>query len=101
MSESDTEIPLKVRNGVLSDRTLIPIGIVVSIMSVFMLGTWWLKGQLTDTTYELKSIKSRLDSIENRVEGNIDDRFRARDFDAWVKLLQLSNKTLDVPERIR
>ena len=85
------------RTPTLTEKTLIPIGIVVGIMAVVIGATWW----LASTYSEIREVGKRLDRIEFTLNAERDNGMSKQDFDVWIKLFRNTNSTLNVPERIR
>jgi hypothetical protein len=82
---------------VLSERSLVPIGIVCGIMAVVVGATWW----LASTYSEIQDVGRRLGRIEATLVQTMDDGLSKRDFDVWLSVFKQANGTLSVPERMK
>lgn len=74
-----TETPVE---AVLSPRTYIQVGTLVSVVLFAVSATWWF---------------SKFDQRLSAIESNIQDRWTARDMELWALKLKTSNPTVVVP----
>ena len=92
--------------------TLVPIGLLVSIVVCAVYTTMWIQGTLLDLKHDtelrsiqtmnsLAEIKSKVDHLASTVSTLTSERWTIEDMKMWVKLLQSQNSTLHVPEAAR
>ena len=75
---------------VLSRDTLMPIGVVVSLL----VGAWWIGARMSDVQHEVALLRRDLSQIQTTAADSI----TRREWRAWVMLFRSENPTLKVPE---
>jgi hypothetical protein len=84
-------------NGVIDHETLIPLGIVVSVLLFFVGGVWKIANTMTSFGHRLDmmeaSINGRLKALEDKPHGMV-SRHVLR---AWIAALRAANPQVIVP----
>lgn len=89
--------------------TLVPIGLLVSIVLLVTAGTWQLSSVLgsfqreqfsRDQEFALKfqRIEMSLQQLQDTVASTVTDRWRRHEMREWANLLKANNPSLNVPE---
>jgi len=92
--------------------TLVPIGLLVSVVVCAVYTTMWIQGTILDLKHDseirsvqtinsLNEIKNKVDVLTSNVSTLTSERWTIEDMKIWVKLLQSQNQSLHVPEAAR
>lgn len=71
----------------LSEKTKVPLGLVLSTIVAFLAGALWINNSLNQIRGELTLIKF-----------GVNNTMSARDMEIWIMKFRLENPTLKVPE---
>ena len=74
-------------SGTIDRSTLVPLGVMASVLTVFLGATWWLQGRLSDIDRRLERIEYKTDASWNQTS-----------MENWALKLARQNPTLLVPE---
>lgn len=77
----------------LDRSTLVPIGLLVSVVLASIAATTWIQGTLMQLQHKIDMLDTRL-SVLSQVNA---DRWMLHDMAAWAELLQARNAALNVP----
>lgn len=77
----------------LDKATLVPIGLLVSVVLASIGATTWIQGTLLDLKHQIDLLGSRLESMAIRDS----DAWRLHDQAAWIELLSARNPSLNIP----
>lgn len=92
--------------------TLVPIGLLVSIVVCAVYTTMWIQGTLLDLKHDteirslqvvnsLNDIKQKVDSLANTVSMMSSEKWTINDMENWIRMLKSQNSSLNVPEAAR
>lgn len=82
----------------LNRSTLVPLGMVITMVLAVCAGTVWINNQLYSIHHKLQTIENNLNRCELKVESGQMDRWTASQMSLWVRLLQAENNSLKVPQ---
>ncbi len=81
----------------LDKRTLVPIGLVVSVIVAVVGGAWVVNDAKHAIELKLVQIDTRLEGIQKEMFSRTNDRWRETDMVHWAELLKAENKEMTVP----
>ena len=100
-------------------ETLVPIGLLVSVVLTAVGSVLWLGTQFSDLAAvqqaaafdrergmlqlrnEIAILSGDIKALQVQVQNTQDDRWRYHDMKAWVEILKAKNPALDIPEPLR
>lgn len=82
------------RSLILSDKALVPISIVVGALVFVVSGTWFVAGFKSDISQLTAEVRELRQSINDRTADSV----TSQDMRVYVKVLQRSNPTLQIPD---
>lgn len=77
----------------LDRSTLVPIGLLVSVVLASITATTWLHGTLLKLDHKIEQLNQRVGLLTDGVR----DRWTGGDMRTWAELLAARNPTLSVP----
>lgn len=77
----------------LDKSTLVPIGLLVSVVLASIGATTWIQGTLMELQHKIDLLDTRMTTIATMDR----DRWMLHDQTAWAELLQARNPALNVP----
>jgi hypothetical protein len=109
------------RVSVISDKSLVPISLVVGAIVFAISGTWWVasfKNDITTLTSEVRQLRAdvglrhadlrsemmaRIVSLEAAISQATVESVRSKEFDSWIRQFNSDNRAKDVvaPKRER
>ena len=77
----------------LDRATLVPIGLLISVVLSAIAATTWIQGTLLDLDHKIELLNGKLGTLAN----DMANRWTLRDMAAWAELLQAKNTSLTIP----
>lgn len=83
---------------IISENTLVPIGVAVAIFIAIGSYTAWIGKQFRDLSEKIASLSTNISERLQRLEFKIEERFTKDDFRRWEREFFRANPTLRPPE---
>lgn len=77
----------------LDKSTLVPIGLLISVVLASIGAATWIQGTLLELDHKIEQLNLRIAQLSD----NTRDRWTVTDMKRWAELLQARNATLSVP----
>ena len=77
----------------LDRSTLVPIGLLVSVVLASIAATTWIQRTLLTLDHKVEMLNTRLEALST----DMSNRWTLRDMTSWAELLQARNSALNVP----
>jgi hypothetical protein len=92
------------RPRTITEKTAVPLGLVVLLIIQVVGGTWWMSGRLNSVDNNVAALAYKFDSNQTLLSEKIDaarladaQNMKKKDMEIWRLQLQVQNKTLSVP----
>lgn len=94
----DDETPLPKQPLFTLDRsTLVPLGLLVSVLLSAVTGTVWINSKLLSVEYSLTRLNDRIAELQAQMSSAATDRWTKTDMAHWVELVNAGKPDLKLP----
>ena len=82
----------------LDRSTLIPLGLLITVVLSAISGTVWLQASFMDLKYQLKDNTDTINEIKMEIQEKMTDRWTRTDMTNFLDLLKAKNPELKIPD---
>jgi len=84
-------------NTKLNKDTLLPLGIVATLVLSAATGAVWMSNKLQAINYNMERLSIEVKNIQKQLDIAEQDHWTFREMKLWVELLKAKNTAIDVP----
>ena len=84
-------------NTKINKETLLPLGIVATLILSAATGAVWMSSKLQAINYNMESLTKEVKNIQKKLDLAEQDHWTFREMRLWVDLLKAKNSSMDIP----